>query len=355
MPPPGSPPQSIRQAVLLLGGRGTRMWPLTAHTPKGLLPLAGVPFVEYQLRQLAAVGVEEVFLGIGRVLLDAWERFAATSPGGMTVRLAIEDHTLDTAGPVRAILDRLDERFLVLNGDVVIEADLHPLVASPGDATLGLVEVADTSAYGVVVVGASGLVERFIEKPPTASAPARTVNAGMYSLTRDALASYPEGPLSFERVVFPDLAAASRLHGVVLAGQWIDIGTPALYLAAHRAVFGGGSALHRPLAAHESAGAVVAGRQEGSWSWIAPRVQVAPGAIVDEAVVMSGAVIAEGAVVRGAVIGPDAVVGAGAIVTGAAVVGGGAWIGPGCELDHGVRIAPGARLEAGSVTFRPPQ
>jgi mannose-1-phosphate guanylyltransferase len=331
------------------------MWPLTAATPKGLLPLAGVPFVEYQLRQLSAVGVEEVFLGIGRGMVDSWERFAATSPGGLTVRLAIEEHPLDTAGPVRAVLDHLDERFLVLNGDVVIEADLQPLVASSADATLGLVEVADTSAYGVVVIGADGVVEKFIEKPPTATAPARTVNAGMYALTRKAIAGYPEGPLSFERVVFPDLAAASRLRGVVLEGQWIDIGTPGLYLAAHRAVFAGGSALHRPAAAHESAGAVVAGRQEGSWSWIAPRVQVASGAIVAEAVVMSGAVIAEGAVVRGAVIGADAVIGRGAIVTGAAVVGGGARIGAGCELDHGVRIAPGATLEAGSVTFQPPQ
>ena len=355
MPQSGSNPEPIRQAVLLLGGRGTRMWPLTAHTPKGLLPLAGVPFAEYQLRQLARVGVEEVFLAVGRAMLDAWERFAASSPGGITVHLAIEDQTLDTAGPVRAVLDRLDERFLVLNGDVVIEADLRPLVASPGVATLGLVEVADTSAYGVVVVGDGGVVERFIEKPPTESAPARTVNAGMYSLTRDSLADHPEGPLSFERVVFPGLVAASQLHAVVLSGQWIDIGTPDLYLAAHRAVYAGGSALHRPAAAHENAGALLSGRVEGDWSWIAPRARVEEGAVVDEAVVMSGAAIGEGTVIRGAVIGAEAVIGAGAVVTGAAVVGGGAWIGPGCELDHGVRIAPGARLEAGSVTFRPPQ
>lgn len=355
MPPPGNHPETIRQAVLLLGGRGTRMWPLTAHIPKGLLPLAGVPFVEYQLRQLARVGVEEVFLAVGRGMLDAWERFAATSPGGITVHLAIEDQPLDTAGPVRAVLDRLDERFLVLNGDVVIEADLRPLVASPGVATLGLVEVGDTSAYGVVVVGEDGVVERFIEKPPTASAPARTVNAGMYALTREALAAHPAGPLSFERVVFPGLAATSQLRAVVLSGQWIDIGTPNLYLAAHRAVYAGASALHRPLAAHENAGAVLVGRAEGDWSWIAPRARVDERAVVAEAVVLSGATIGEGAVVRGAVIGAEAVIGAGAIVTGAAVVGGGAWVGPGCELDHGVRIAPGARLEAGSVTFRPPQ
>jgi dTDP-glucose pyrophosphorylase len=141
------------------------MWPLTAYTPKGLLPLAGVPFVGIN-SATAAVGVEEVFLGIGRVMLDAWERFAATSPGGMTVRVAIEDHPLDTAGPVRAILDRLDERFLVLNGDVVIEADLHPLVASPETPPWG-------SESPTPRLRRRGRRRRrpgraFIEKPPTA-------------------------------------------------------------------------------------------------------------------------------------------------------------------------------------------
>jgi mannose-1-phosphate guanylyltransferase len=355
MPPPGSEPSPIRQAVVLLGGRGTRMWPLTAHTPKGLLPLAGIPFVEYQLRQLSAVGVVEVFLAVGRSSAAPWERFAESAPLGIRVHLTVEDEPLDTAGPVRAVLDRLESRFLVLNGDVVIEADLQPLIASTAAATLGLVEVADTSAYGVVVLGDGGLVERFIEKPTTAAAPARTVNAGLYLLTPEALAVHPLGPLSFERVVFPALAAAGQLRGVVLSGRWIDIGTPTLYLAAHGAVYSGGTGLYRPAVEHERTGARVDGRQEGAWSWIGPGARVAAGATIAEAVVMPGATIAEGAVVSGAVVGPDAVVGSGATITGAAVIGAGARVGPGCELDHGVRIAPGAVLEAGSVTFRPPQ
>src|SRR3990172_8897759 len=255
MPRPASDAVSIRQAVLLVGGRGTRMWPLTSDVPKGLLPLAGVPFVEYQLRQLAAAGISEVFLAVGRELLGAWERYAATSPGGLAVRLVVEEEPLDTAGPVRAVLDLLDDRFLVLNGDVVVEADLAALLGDHGEATLGLVEVADTSAYGVVVTRSDGVVDRFIEKPPTAEAPARTVNAGMYALDRAVLAGYPEGRLSFERVVFPELAAAGALRAVVLTGRWIDIGTPSLYLAAHDVVYAGGSVLHRPAATHENAGA----------------------------------------------------------------------------------------------------
>ena len=331
------------------------MWPLTADVPKGLLPLAGVPFVEYQLRQLAAVGISEVFLAVGRELLSAWEQYAATSPGGMTVHLAVEDDPLDTAGPVRAVLDRLDERFLVLNGDVVVEADLAALVGDTGAATLALVEVEDTSPYGVVVTRPDGVVEQFIEKPATADAPARTVNAGMYALDRSALAGYPIGRLSFERVVFPELAARGALRAVVLRGRWIDIGTPALYLAAHAWVHAGGSTLHRPKAPHEGTGANIEGTVSGEWSWIAPGARVVPGAVVEESVVMSGATIGEGAVVRGGIIGHDAQIGPGAFVGGTAVVGAGAIIGAGCEVDHGMRVAPGAVLEAASITFRPPR
>lgn len=330
------------------------MWPLTADTPKGLLPLAGVPFVEYQLRQLAAIGIAEVVLAVGDEFAGAWERYAAGSPLGMRVWLSVEDHPLDTAGPVRAVLDRLDPRFLVLNGDVVVEADLRPLLGAAGPAALGLVEVADTSPYGVVVTGPDGVVQRFIEKPPTAEAPARTVNAGMYLLDRSALASYPPGRLSFERVVFPALAAAGRLRGVLLSGRWIDIGTPALYLAAHDAVYRGESVLHRPQAAHEIATGIPAGTTGGAWSWIAPGARVATTALIEESVLFPGATVAEGAVVRRAVIGHDATVGPDAVVTGASLVGAGATLGARCEVDHGMRIAPGAVLEAGSITFRPP-
>ncbi|HEX5630296.1 MAG TPA: NDP-sugar synthase, partial [Acidimicrobiia bacterium] len=331
MPPPDSTPSPIRQAVLLVGGRGTRMWPLTATIPKGLLPLGGIPFVEYQLRQLSRLGIEEVFLALGRNLLDDWKSYAASSPLGLRLHLAIEDEPLDTAGPVRAILDRLEERFLVLNGDVVIEADLGPLVGASGTATLGLVEVDDTSAYGVVVAGGDGKVAAFVEKPPTATAPARTVNAGMYSLTTAALAAYPIGPLSFERVVFPALVAAGSLDAVVLSGRWIDIGTPDLYLAAHAAVHGGDSALHRPAAAHQTEGAAATGTRRGAWSWVGPGAEVAADAVVEEAVVLAGARLADGAVVRRAIIGPGAVIESGTIVTGSAVVGSGAVIGAGCE------------------------
>jgi len=337
-----------RQAVLLAGGRGTRMWPLTATTPKGLLPLAGLPFVEYQIRQLHAIGVDEVVLAVGRPLVDAWEAFAATSPDGVTVRLAIEDEPLDTAGPVRAVLDGLDERFFVLNGDVVLEADLAAVARRAGrSGTIGLVAVEDTSAYGVVVVGEDGLVDRFVEKPPPEAAPAKTVSAGIYVLTREALAPYPVGPLSFERVVFPDLVADRSLGGVVLDGSWMDIGTPALYLDTHAVVMTGGSGLHRPADVHVGPGG-------GRWCWCADDARIAADAVVEESVVLGGAVVEPGAVLRRAIVGPGARVGEDAIITGDSIIGANATIGAGCELDHGARVAPGDTLPPGSITFRPP-
>jgi mannose-1-phosphate guanylyltransferase len=324
------------------------MWPLTATTPKGLLPLAGIPFVEYQIRQLHGIGVDEVVLAVGRPLVDAWERFAATSPDGVTVRLAVEDEPLDTAGPVRALLEGLDERFFVLNGDVVLESDLAAVARGAGrSGTIGLVAVEDTAAYGVVVVGEDGMVDRFVEKPARETAPATTVSAGIYVLHREVLARYPLGPLSFERVVFPDLVAAHELGAVVLDGSWMDIGTPTLYLDTHGVVMTGGSALHRPPDARVGPGG-------GRWCWCAGDADIAPDAIVEESVVLAGAVVGPGAVVRRAILGPGARVGGGAIVTGDSIVGAEATIGAGCELDHGARIAPGVDLPPRAVTFRPP-
>ena len=326
---------TVRQAVLLVGGRATRMWPITAEVPKGLLPLAGLPFIEYQITRLAELGVDEVLLTVGTHLLDEWEAFASRPVGGVDLRLIVEDLPLDTAGGVRSVLDELDDRFFVLNGDVILEADLRPLVTDVNaEATLALVEVDDTSAYGVVVVGGDGRVERFLEKMPTADAPARTVNAGVYVLSRGALEDYPPGPLSFERTVFPDLAGRSALAAVTLDGRWLDIGTPTLYLDAHGGMLGGDG---------------------GAWSWIDPSATVAPEAMIEDAVVLGGARIGPGAVVRRGVIGWDAVVGDEATITGDSMIGARAVVGARCELAGGVRLAPDAVLGEAAIRFQPPE
>ena len=334
------------------------MWPLTAAMPKPLLRVAGVPFVELQLGQLAQVGIEEVFLAVGRHGLDAWESFVAARSGSPEVRLVVEDEPLDTAGPVRAALSDLDDRFMVLNGDVVIETDLSAyLAAVPAEAVaaLALVEVADPSAYGVVVTDGSGRVVRFVEKPPAATAPARTVNAGLYVMTRGALAGYAPGRLSFEQTVFPDLTAAGSLHAVVVDGRWMDIGGPGLYLDCTSTLLAGESSLYRSEGTHFVGPGVKAdGGIGGAWVWVDSGATLGEGAVVEEAVVLAGAVVGRGAVVRRAVVASGARIGEGAVVTGDSVVGEGAVVGDGCEIDREMRIGPGAVIPACAVTFRPP-
>ncbi len=344
---------TIHQAVLLVGGRGTRMWPLTATVPKGLIPVAGVPFLDLQIRQLAAADIDEVFLAVGRAQLEEWQQFAADRDG---VRLVVEDEPLDTAGPVLATLNDLGERFLVLNGDVVIEADLKSYLGAADDdvkATLGLIEVEDTSAYGVVVLDTDGMVDRFIEKPTADQAPAQTVNAGIYVMTRAALADYGEGSLSFEQVVFPSLAAEGSLQGVVIEGRWLDIGTPELFLDCTGAVLGGATELHRPASSHLIEG-TCRGNTAGEWSWIAPGATVESGAVVEESVILPGATVGANSVIRRGIVGWDAAIGNDSVVTGATMIGAGASIGSNVELDRGIRIAPGSHLDSGAVTFSPP-
>jgi NDP-sugar pyrophosphorylase family protein len=343
----------VEQAVLLVGGRGTRVWPLTAEMPKALLPVAGLPFIEYQIRLVAAAGVEKVLLAVGQDHLDAWRAYVDAWEGMPSLALSIEEEPLDTAGPLVDALERLDERFLVLNGDVVLEADLAGLVAgAPAGAagTIALVEVDDPSAYGVVVTGEDGLVEAFVEKPAPGTEPARTVNAGIYVLERRALEGYDRGPLSFERVVFPALAAERDLGGIAVRGRWLDIGTPQLLLDTNGVVMRGESTLHIPAAAHGGPG----GSRRGSWSWVADSAMVDDTAVIEESIVMEGAEVQAGATVRRAVVGPRAAVEGGASVVGDSLVGPGARIGAGCEVDAGMRVAPGAVLPAGSVTFEAP-
>lgn len=334
----------IRQAVLLVGGRGTRVWPLTESMPKGLLPVAGVPFIELQFRLLAEVGVEEVILAVGTDHESEWQAYA-DSVATPHVVVSVERTRLDTAGPVAAVLDRLDERFLVLNGDVVLEGQLSEFVAQAPDlpAVLALVRVEDTSAYGVVVTSPEGVVERFIEKPPAGTAPTDTVNAGMYLMKREVLERYPQGRLSFERVVFPELVEAGHLGGVVIEGVWLDIGTNELYLDTHDAVAAGRSRL------------VQFAHKTEPWVWIDPTATIEDGAEVSEAVVLAGATVQAGATVHRAVIGPGARIESGATVGGATLVGEGAVVSSGCELDNGARVAPGSVLPAGSITFSPPE
>lgn len=347
---------TVRQAVLLVGGRGTRLWPLTATIPKGLLPLAGIPFIEHQLRRLADAGISEVFLAVGVDHAVAWEGYAAAWRGSPRLSVSVETEPLDTAGPITMLLPELDDRFLVLNGDVVFDVPLAPFIAAAPDAgiVLALARVDDPSAYGVVVIDDGGMVERFVEKPQPGTAPADTVNAGIYLMERRALESFEAGPLSFERRVFPDLAARKDLGGVAIEGSWLDIGTPELWLDSHDAILSGRTSLGpaRSHAAHDTA--IVDGERRGAWSWIGAGAVVEAGAVIDEAIILEGAVVRRGAEVAQAVIGWGSELASGAKVRDLSLIGEGCTVGADCEL-LGVRLAPGTALGPRAITVSAPR
>src|ERR671917_2750447 len=222
------------QALVLAGGEGTRLRPLTYTTPKPVMPLAGRPFLSFMLDWVRGHGVDEVILSCG-FKSDAVRHVLGDIYDGMRLRYVVEDEPLGTAGPVRLAHDEglLEDRLLVLNGDVLTDMDLTAELQqherTGARATLALYPVEDTSSYGVVPTDEEGRVEAFIEKG-SGDAPTNRINAGAYVIERDVVDAIPPGrAVSFEREVFPGLVG-NGLYGYDAAGYWIDIGTPERYL-----------------------------------------------------------------------------------------------------------------------------
>jgi mannose-1-phosphate guanylyltransferase len=343
------------QAVILAGGKGTRMWPLTAGRPKALLPVAGMPFLEMQLSWLSSAGVTEVLIAVGEEQEEVWRGYLADrgETGGPRVEIMAERDPLDTAGALVAVRDRLADRFLALNGDVILDVDPELLLAPGGHdqwrARLMLTVVDDASAYGSVMLEGSK-VTAFVEKADAPGDAGATVNAGLYLMERSVLDALPPGRLSLERDVFPRLATDGELTAVVGEGAWIDIGTAQRYIEAHEIVARGRTKLH------DSRGRdgelVTSGA--GSWAWVGPGTTIDPTARLNRAVVLDGATIGARAEVCDAVVGWGTQVKDRAVVAEHSLVGEGSVIGAGCELRHGVRIAPGIDLDTRAVTFTAP-
>jgi NDP-sugar pyrophosphorylase family protein len=355
------------KAVVLVGGEGTRLRPLTTTVPKPLLPIAGQAFLERQLTWLARHGVDEVVLSLG-YLPDAFvEHFPDSAFEGVRIRYAVEPVALGTAGAIRfaATSAGIEERFVVCNGDVLTTLDVRRLVelhAERGaEATIHLTRVDDPSAFGVVPTGATGEVLAFVEKPPRGSAPTDWINAGTYVLEPSVLARIPsDGAVSVERETFPQmLAERGRLFAQGTDDYWLDIGTPEKYLQAQRdTLLGavGSPPLH-------------GAREIDAGVWAEGPFELAPDATVRAPSLLgAGSVVASGARVESTTVGADAVVGPDAVVTGAVLlagarVGRGACvdasiIGPDALVDEGAAVlegsivGPGARVDAGARVAR---
>ncbi|MCB0881061.1 MAG: NDP-sugar synthase [Thermoleophilia bacterium] len=334
------------QAVVLVGGEGRRLRPLTETRPKPMVPLVDRPFVAHQIDHLVRHGIRDIVFSCG-YRPDALERhFGDGSAHGVRLRYVVDPQPLGTAGAVANAAGLLgDGDVLVLNGDILTDLDLDDVVdahrAAGGEASIVLTPVEDPSAYGLVRLDGARRVTEFLEKPsPQQLVPGEPflINAGTYVLSPRAVALIPQGvPCSIEREIFPVLAERRALFGHPSDAYWRDIGTHASYLAANADVLDGAVRTDSPVAG---------GR------YIAPGADLAADADVRASVVGRGARIGPGARVVGSVLGEEAVVGAGAVVDGS-VLGDGTDVGEGARVAGLVVAGDGAQIEAGTVVEGP--
>ncbi len=353
------------EAVVIAGGLGTRLRPLTTNTPKHLLPLAGVPLVAHQLAKLAEAGVTRVILATS-YRADQFEPVLGDgSRWGVELVYVTEKEPLGTAGAIRHVASALrakpSEPLVVYNGDILSGHDLRGQLdyhrRAGADVTLHLVEVPDARPYGCVPTDVEGRVTAFLEKSPEPES--KQINAGCYVFSRHVVDEIPSGrAVSVERETFPGLLAAGRLVvGFVDDSYWLDVGSPAALCRGSSDVVRGllstpayqhppGERYVDPTAAVDEAATVIGG------SCIGPAVTVEADARVEGSVLMPGSAVAAGAQVVDSVLGQGARVGAGAVLRDA-VVGDRARIGAQCELLAGARVWNDVTIPDGAIRFSP--
>ena len=333
------------RAVVLVGGFGTRLRPLTSDLPKQMLPIVDRPMIEHVVGHLAAHGVEEVVLSLG-FLPDAFlDAYPDGRCAGIPLHYAVEPEPLDTAGAIRFAAEDagIDEAFLVLNGDVLTDLAVDELIgfhrASGAEATVSLTPVDDPSRYGVVPTDADGRVTGFVEKPPAGAAPCNWINAGTYVFEPSVIDRIEPGRrVSVEREVFPAMADEGVLYGLRSEAYWVDTGTPETYLGVQLDLLDG---VRGPARSGVDDAAEIHPGATVRRSVIGPGAVVAEGSRVCDSVVMAGSRIGEGAVVDGSLVGTDATVGRDAQVLGLSVVGHGA------EVVAGEHLTGDCRPEQG--------
>lgn len=294
------------RAVVLVGGRGSRLRPLTDTTPKPMLPLGQRPMIARFVDRLAAAGVDEVTLALGFRPEPFIEAFPDGTCGSVRLRYAVEPEPLDTAGAIAfaARFAGIDDTFVVANGDVMTDLDVARLVAfhrdRRADATIHLTPVEDPSAFGVVEIDDDGRVRRFVEKPAPGETTSNLINAGTYVFEPSVLDRIPAGRrVSVERETFQELSAAGTLFAMATDDHWTDTGRPELYVAANLVAVDPSRADAEP-AVHETA--TVDPTADLDDVVVGPGASIGPGARVRRSVVLAGAALGAGADVRDSIV-----------------------------------------------------
>ena len=339
------------KAILLAGGKGTRLRPLTIHTPKPIVPIFDRPFLHYQLDLLKKVAeIDEVILSLNYQPRRIEEIFGDGGESGLALKYVVEPAPLGTAGAIRYAGESLRESVVVFNGDVLTEVDLAAVIALHRErrakATIVLTPVDNPTAYGLVETDAQGNIRRFLEKPNPDEITCNTINAGIYILEPETFDRIPKDtPWSIERSFFPSLIERGETFvGYVYSGYWIDIGTPDKYIQVHRDIMDGRyhvPALHNapgrkfisPLAKVEDGvtlegpcfvdeGVVVkTGARIGPYSVLGRQCHVEEHAVVDRSIVWANTRISQDAIVRGSILGRHCHIGRSAVVENGVVLG----------------------------------
>ncbi|MEO7263062.1 MAG: NDP-sugar synthase [Jatrophihabitantaceae bacterium] len=351
---------STVEAIVLVGGKGTRLRPLTLSAPKPMLPTAGVPFLTHLLSRIKAAGISHVILGTSYQAEVFSEHFGDGAALGLELEYVVETEPLGTGGAIGNVAHLLrGDTAMIFNGDILTGCDLTGLLdqhrRTSADVTLHLTTVEDPRAFGCVSTDADGRVTAFLEKDPNPVTD--QINAGTYVFSRAVVSSIPSGrPVSVELETFPGLLADGALvTGYLDTSYWRDLGKPADFVAGSADLVRGiaptealpgptGEALVLP-EAKVAEGAILTGG-----CTIGRNCVIEPGAVIDGSVLFDGVRVAAGASVRASIVGRDAVIGVGAVLD-TVVIGDRAVIGARVELLSGARVWPDVQLADGSVRF----
>ena len=363
--------------MILVGGQGTRLRPLTSTVPKPVVTLVDRPFISFMLEWLREHDVDDVIMSCGFLADSVRSVLGDGSSLGIRLRFVEEPEPRGTAGALKLAEPMLDERFLMLNGDVLTDIDLTAQVAqheaTSALATLSLVAVADPTAYGLVLLEEDRAVRDFIEKPSSDKVETNLISAGAYVLERSILDLVePDRNVSIEREVWPRLIGKG-LYGFPSESYWLDIGTPARYLQGTFDIIEGNVATAVrerlgsgflaidddarvegrviPPALLQRGVEVARGAHVGSLVVLGEDVSIGAGAVVERAVILRGARIGAGCALRDCIVAADCSVGAGTQISGGAVIGEGARIGADNVITRGARIFPGVELPDGAIEF----
>ncbi|MHB8605118.1 MAG: sugar phosphate nucleotidyltransferase [Thermoplasmatota archaeon] len=320
------------KGVVMAGGEGTRLRPLTDDVPKPFLRAAGKPMIEYGIERLVEAGAREIVLTTFYKPERLMQRLGGGHRLGCSLFYSVEDTAMGTAGGVKKAASFLDETFVVMSGDVLSDVDIGALVkfhrAARAEVTIALTEVEDPTQFGIVGLAADGRVERFLEKPKKEQAFSNLVNAGIYVVEPSVLGVIPtDRPFDWAKDVFAKLLAEKRpMFGHRLSGLWIDAGRPADLLRASRL-----AGARHPGGAFRAASARVGPKATVAGSDVYEDAVVEDGADVDASILYEGAHVFAGARVRGSILGAGARIEAGAQVER-------------CVIGAGARVAAGERL-----------